>query len=247
MPRNKIYIGTSGWLYKHWVGKFYPEGSNAGQQFQFYSRHFDTIEINNSFYKLPPRTVFEGWYKHSPKKMIFAVKANRFITHMRKLTQPEEPVTRLFASIEALNEKLGPILFQLPPKWKVNVARLKEFLEVLPPGYRYAFEFRNETWYHEEIYELLKQHNCAFCIYQLAGHLSPMRITADFVYVRLHGPTAFKYQGSYSKAALKKWAKQCAEWQKEQKDVFIYFDNDQEAFAAFNALTLKQLVSSSLQ
>src|SRR5690349_1382774 len=131
MPRNKIYIGTSGWLYKHWNSRFYPEKSNAKQQWQFYSQHFDTIEINNSFYKLPPRSVFEGWYENSPKKMLFAVKANRFITHMRKLTQPEEPITRLFGSIVHLKEKLGPILFQLPPKWKVNVIRFKEFLEAL--------------------------------------------------------------------------------------------------------------------
>jgi len=244
MPANKIYVGTSGWLYKHWLGRFYPEGSNTRQQFEFYSKHFDTIEINNSFYNLPPRSVFEGWYERSPKKMLFAVKANRFITHMRKLTQPEEPITRLFISIDALKEKLGPILFQLPPKWKVNVTRLKEFLQALPAGYRYAFEFRNETWYHEEIYQLLEQYNCAFCIYQLAGHSSPMKLTADFVYIRLHGPTEFKYQGSYSNAALKKWANQCIEWQKEKRDVFVYFDNDQDAFAAFNALTLKQLLAN---
>src|SRR4051794_27450617 len=110
MPLTKIHIGTSGWLYKHWIGRFYPEGSSAKLQFQFYSKHFDTIEINNSFYKLPPPSVFEGWYKNSPKKMLFAIKANRFITHMRKLTQPEEPITRLFGSIQALKEKLGPIL-----------------------------------------------------------------------------------------------------------------------------------------
>lgn len=243
MAARKIYIGTSGWLYKHWNGRFYPEKSNAKQQWEHYSKHFDTIEINNSFYKLPPPSVFEGWYENSPKKMLFAVKANRFITHMRKLTQPEEPITRLFGSITALKEKLGPILFQLPPKWKVNVTRFKEFLEALPTGYKYAFEFRNDTWYHEEIYQLLQQHNCAFCIYELAGHVSPMKVTADFVYVRLHGPTEFKYQGSYSNAVLKKWAKQSLSWRKEKKDVYVYFDNDQEAYAAFDALALKKLVA----
>jgi uncharacterized protein YecE (DUF72 family) len=242
MPSNKIYIGTSGWLYKHWVGRFYPERSSAKQQWEFYSKHFDTIEINNSFYKLPPPAVFEDWYKNSPKKMLFAVKGNRFITHMRKLTQPEEPITRLFFSILQLKEKLGPILFQLPPKWKVNTQRLNEFLEALPTGYRYAFEFRNHTWYDEEIYQLLKEYNCAFCIYNLEKHLSPMKVTADFVYVRLHGPTEFKYQGSYTNIALKKWAKQCVAWQKEKRDVYVYFDNDQDAYAVFNALTLKQLV-----
>lgn len=105
------------------------------------------------------------------------------------------------------------------------------------------FEFRNHTWYHDEIYKLLQQHNCAFCIYELERHLSPMVITADFVYVRLHGPTEFKYQGSYTNAVLKKRAKQCIAWQKEKKNVYVYFDNDQEAYAAFNALTLKKMVS----
>ncbi len=245
MPRSKIYIGTSGWLYRHWIGKFYPEKSNAKRQWEFYSNHFDTIEINNTFYKLPPPTVFESWYDNSPKKMLFTIKANHFITHARKLTQPEEPITRLFGSIAPLKEKLGPILFQLPPKWKVNVTRFKEFLEALPRGYRYAFEFRNHTWYDEEIYQLLQNHNCAFCIYNLEHHLSPMKVTADFVYLRLHGPTEFKYQGSYSNAALKKWAKQCLTWQKEKKEVYVYFDNDQEAYAAFNALTLKQFIANS--
>jgi len=242
MARGKIYIGTSGWHYKHWVGKFYPEKSSAKKQWQYYSTHFGTIEINNSFYKLPPPSVFEDWYKNSPKKMLFAVKANRFITHMLKLSHPQEPITRLFGSIVALKEKLGPILFQLPPKWKVNATRFKEFLEALPKGYRYAFEFRNETWYHEEIYQLLRLHNCSFCIYQLAGHMSPLKITADFIYLRLHGPTQFKYHGSYTNAALRKWADQCINWAKEKKDVYVYFDNDMEANAVFNALTMQKMV-----
>ena len=135
-------------------------------------------------------------------------------------------------------------MFQNPPKWNVNATRLKEFLEALPQGYRYAFEFRNETWYNEEIYQLLQQYNCAFCVYELAGHMSPMKVTANFVYLRLHGPTHFKYQGSYANAALKKWAKQCIAWQKEKRDVYVYLDNDQEAYAVFNALALKKLVSN---
>ena len=245
MPGKKIFIGTSGWSYKHWVGKFYPEKSNSEEQFKFYTKHFDTVEINNSFYRLPPRSVFETWYEHSPKRFFFVIKASRFITHMRKLTQPQEPIARLFNSIDALKEKLGPILFQLPPKWKVNATRLREFLEALPKGHRYVFEFRNETWYTEEIYQLLSDFNAAFCIYELAGHMSPMTITADFVYLRLHGPTEYKYQGSYSHAVLKKWAKQCIQWQTEKRDIYVYFDNDQEAYAAFNALTLKQLVSGA--
>jgi uncharacterized protein YecE (DUF72 family) len=244
MARAKIFIGTSGWHYKHWLGTFYPAGTNVKQQFEYYTHHFDTVEINNSFYKLPPREVFEGWYKNSPKKFLFVIKANRFITHNLKLTRPEEPLARLFNSIVALKEKLGPILFQLPPKWKVNTERLKEFLKALPAGYEYVFEFRNETWYNEEVYKLLKKYKCAFCIYELAGHTSPIIVTANIVYVRLHGPSPNKYQGSYTRSTLKKWAKQCIKWQSERKKVYVYFDNDQEGYAAFNALTLKELIAA---
>jgi uncharacterized protein YecE (DUF72 family) len=243
MARTKIFIGTSGWHYKHWLGTFYPAGTNAKQQFGYYTRFFDTVEINNSFYKLPPGEVFEGWYKSSPKKFLFVVKANRFITHNLKLTRPQEPLTRLFNSIVVLKEKLGPILFQLPPKWKVNVERLKDFLKALPVGYSYVFEFRNDTWYHEEIYKLLQEYNCAFCIYELGGHISPLKITANYVYIRLHGPTQNKYQGSYTKTILKKWARLCIEWQSQRKNVYVYFDNDQHGYAAFNALMLKDLVN----
>lgn len=243
MAGKKIHIGTSGWSYKHWIGRFYPEKSSPEQQFEFYTKHFDTVEINNSFYRLPPRSVFENWYEHSPKNFLFVVKANRFITHSLKLTRLQEPLARMFGSIDALKEKSGPILFQLPPKWKVNVDRFHEFLKALPKGHQYVFEFRNETWYHEEIYQLLRAYHCGFCIYELAEHQSPVEVTTDFVYLRLHGPNQFKYQGSYSDAVLKKWAKQCIAWQKERKDVYVYFDNDQNAYAAFNALTMKNFVA----
>ena len=243
MPANKIHIGTSGWLYKHWVGRFYPLKSKPAEQFDFYCKHFDTVEVNNSFYKLPPPETFTNWYDRSPANFLYAVKANRFITHMRKLTQPEEPIIRLFTSVTPLKEKLGPILFQLPPKWKINVDRLKEFLDVLPPEVRYAFEFRNHSWYHEDIYQLLNKHNSAICIYELEQHLSPLKVTADFVYLRLHGPTQFKYAGSYNDETLKHWAEQCLEWRELKKDVYVYFDNDQDAFAVFNALRLKEFIS----
>jgi uncharacterized protein YecE (DUF72 family) len=243
MAKARIFIGTSGWHYKHWIGTFYPAGTSAKQQFDYYTKFFDTVEINNSFYKLPPRAVFEGWYQNSPRRFFFVIKANRFITHNLKLLRPQEPVARLFNSILALKEKLGPILFQLPPKWKVNVERLREFLKALPVVYRYVFEFRNDTWYNEEVYKLLQEYNCAFCIYELGGHTSPVKVTASFVYVRLHGPLENKYQGSYSNSALRKWAKLCLEWQSQNKSVYVYFDNDHNGYAAFNAITLKALVN----
>lgn len=242
MARGRIHIGTSGWHYKHWRGTFYPAELPVKQHFAYYAQHFDTVEINNSFYKLPPPSVFEDWYERSPEGFLFVIKANRFITHNLKLTRPHEPLTRLFDSILPLREKLGPILFQLPPGWKVNADRLRDFLEALPAGFRYVFEFRNETWYDASVYDLLRRHDCAFCLYDLGGHQSPMVETAGFVYIRLHGPSQNRYQGSYPAAALRKWAKRCRQWQKDGKDVFVYFDNDQLGYAAFNALQLRELM-----
>jgi uncharacterized protein YecE (DUF72 family) len=137
---------------------------------------------------------------------------------------------------------MGPILYQLPPGWKINTERFAEFLKSIPKGFRSTFEFRNATWYTPEVIQLLNKFNCAFCIYQLNGHQSPMEVTADFVYIRLHGPGG-KYQGSYSESELQTWADRIRKWQAEGKDVFIYFDNDQAGYAAFNASYLRSIVS----
>jgi uncharacterized protein YecE (DUF72 family) len=150
------------------------------------------------------------------------------------------------AQAEALKDKLGPILFQLPPNWEYNEERFQSFLKELPTEYRYTFEFRDPSWYREEVYALLKQHNIAFCIYELGHHVSPAQVTADFVYVRLHGPGK-KYQGDYNDATLQLWADRCAGWQKKALDVFIYFDNDQNGYAAKNAIKLKELIAAHRQ
>jgi uncharacterized protein YecE (DUF72 family) len=239
--RGKIFIGTSGWHYKHWVGRFYPAGIKDSEQLAYYLQHFKTVELNNSFYRLPKPQVFANWRKLVPANFIFAVKGNRFITHNKKLNVERKNISIFFKSVSKLKEKTGPILFQLPPKWNVNVDRFAKFLKQLPKNYKYAFEFRNHTWYSEEIYLLLRKYNCAFCVYELEYHLSPREVTADFVYLRLHGPGG-KYQGSYSKTRLKSWAEQCEEWRKNGKDVYVYFDNDQLGYAAFNAQTFQELL-----
>ena len=241
MKKAKIHIGTSGWHYKHWKGTFYPADIREKDQFSVYQEHFSTVEINNSFYHLPTLATFKAWRKASPANFIFSVKASRFFTHMKKLNVDASSLRPFFSQAGKLEEKLGPILFQLPPRWNINAERLRDFLEKLPTGYRYTFEFRNQSWYNEEIYAALVEHNCAFCIYELEGHISPLQVTADFVYIRLHGP-GNKYQGSYSDAVLRKWAKRCLAWQQQKKDVYIYFDNDQEGYAAFNAKRLQKLV-----
>lgn len=241
MKLGKIHIGTSGWHYRHWIGTFYPAGIKTDQQFQHYKQSFSIVEINNSFYRLPSRDVFESWRKDSPDDFLFVVKASRYITHNKKLKDPEESIKKFFANVRYLKQKLGLILFQLPPAWKKNAERLEAFLAALPKKYRYAFEFRNSTWYDDEIVRVLKKYKCAFCIYELGGHTSPAYVTADFVYLRLHGPGNAKYQGSYTEKQLEDWAAQCQEWRREGLDVFVFFDNDERGYAAFNARMLQSL------
>lgn len=239
--RPTVHIGTSGWHYKHWRGVFYPEKLPASKMLEFYSQHFDTVELNNTFYRLPPEAGVDQWRDSSPKGFCFAAKGSRFLTHMKKLKDPEQGIARFFERIDRLAKKLGPIVFQLPPWWEVNAGRLDAFLAALPARRRYAFELRNPTWHTPEIYRILRRHNTAFCIFEIAGFHSPFEITANFTYVRLHGP-AGAYQGSYPQSTLEAWAARIREWQRELRAIHIYFDNDQAAFAVQNALSLKHLL-----
>jgi uncharacterized protein YecE (DUF72 family) len=242
--KGTIYIGTSGWSYKHWKGPFYPEGIRPADELSYYVSHFDSVELNNSFYRLPDRRTFEQWRDKTPSGFLFAVKASRYITHMKKLHDTKNAVQRFMHNAQGLEKKLGPVLFQLPPGWKVNVERLAEFLDSLPNGFRFAFEFRNTTWYTPEVLSLLKKFNCAFCIYNLEGHTTPLEVTADFVYIRLHGPGG-KYEGSYAEEKLNTWAYIADKWQTAGKDVYIYFDNDQFGYAALNAKYLRSIISNT--
>ncbi len=235
------YIGTSGWHYKHWKGTYYPADIKAADQFSVYQERLGTVEVNNTFYRLPEAETFGNWAAASKEDFIFSVKASRFFTHNKKLNVSKEEMHLFFDRVSHLGEKLGVILFQLPPKWKMNTERLRYFLSNLPEGYRYTFEFRDQSWYHEEVYSILKEFNIAFCIYELAGHRSPEVITADFVYIRLHGPGE-KYSGDYSKQVLAAWARKCKKWMKEGRDVYVYFDNDIGGHAGFNAGELKNML-----
>ena len=238
----KVHIGTSGWHYKHWVGTFYPPKTAASKMLAYYYQHFDTVELNNSFYRLPLKNALENWRDSTPDGFCFAAKGSRFLTHMKKLKDPEQGLERFFDAIDVLGKKLGPILFQLPPNWEIDVERFAYFLKALPKYHRYAFEFRNATWDVQEIYSLLERHRAAYCIFHLAGFQSPLAVTADLVYVRLHGPGG-KYQGSYSDRDLSGWAQRIGDWQREGRTVYVYFDNDQAGYAAHNALKLKELLA----
>lgn len=243
MKKGKIYIGTSGWKYKHWNGVFYPPDLKQQDQLDYYVQIFDTVELNNSFYKQPSAENFSVWKNAVSKQFIFAVKANRYFTHLKKLKVSEDDILGFLDRAAHLGKKLGPILFQLPPSWKINVERLANFLKLLPKHFRYTIEFRNPSWYDPQVYQLLTEHDVAFCIYELAGHISPSIQTADFVYIRLHGP-GDKYQGNYNDETLKLWAKFASTAARANKDVYIYFDNDQDGYAAFNAKRLLEMLAS---
>ena len=241
-PVGTIHIGTSGWHYKHWRGPFYPEKLPASKMLDFYAQHFDTVELNNTFYRLPLESGLETWRESTPKGFHFAAKGSRFLTHMKKLKDPETGIGRFFERVDRLRPKLGPIVFQLPPQWEVDSGRLEGFLAALPPRHRYAFELRNPTWRTPEVLRILKRHHAAFCIFEIAGFHSSCEITTNFTYVRLHGPGG-AYQGSYPEATLRKWAEQIRRWQKDLSAVYVYFDNDQAAYAVENASELKRLVA----
>jgi len=236
-----IHIGTSGWHYQHWRGPFYPEKLPAPKMLQFYTQHFDTVELNNTFYCLPLETGLEQWREQTPKDFCFAVKGSRFLTHMKKLKDAETGIARFFERVDQLEKKLGPVLFQLPPHWEVDCERLEQFLAALPQGHRYAFELRDRSWHTADVYRILRRHNAAFCIFEIAGFYSGIEITANFTYVRLHGPGG-AYQGSYPGKTLERWAEQIRQWRRELRAVYVYFDNDQAAYAVENALALKRLI-----
>jgi uncharacterized protein YecE (DUF72 family) len=241
-----IHIGTSGWHYKHWQGPFYPAGIRSGDQLSWYARLFDTVELNNTFYHLPSESALKAWRDGTPENFCFSVKGSRYLTHMRKLKEPEAGLNRFMPLIATLGQKLGPILFQLPPRWQCNPDRLHEFLKTLPTGHRYGFELRDRSWHVPEVYRLLERYNAAFCIYELAGVHSPLLLTADFTYVRLHGPGK-AYQGNYRTPTLRQWAERIAAWRSHLKAVYFYFDNDQAGYAPRNALKLRQLVGNETE
>jgi uncharacterized protein YecE (DUF72 family) len=241
MTKGRIRIGTSGWNYGHWLGTFYPKGTRQRDLLAVYAERFETVEINRTFYSLPDKNAVATWRDQSPADFLFAAKASRYLTHMKKLKDPEEPLARLLGCVEALGEKLGPLLFQLPPRWRANPDRLERLLEVLPDRHRYAFEFRDPSWHDDVILELLTRRGAAFCIFDLAGERSPIEVTAGFVYMRLHGPGA-AYQGSYDGRTLFGWARRMLAWSNAGKDVYCYFDNDEKAYAPHDALRLKAMV-----
>ena len=209
--------------------------------FEYYAQRFDTVEINNTFYRLPEAETFARWHERAPKEFLFAVKASRFLTHMKKLKDPEEPLERLFSRMRALRGHLGPVLYQLPPGWKLDHERLEHFLQALPAGVRHVLEFREPSWYADEVSSLLERYGVARCLHDMKGSATGQERRGPFVYVRFHGPGG-TYSGGYSTDRLRRWA----DWMKEQRadgcDVFAYFNNDVGGHAPRDAVALRRLL-----
>jgi uncharacterized protein YecE (DUF72 family) len=211
--------------------------------FGYYARHFDTVELNNTFYRLPPEGSFDLWRQGAPDGFCFAVKFSRYGTHMLKLKNPAEPIERLLSRAKRLKEHLGPMLVQLPPKWDINVPRLAEFLKAAPRRQRWAIEFRDVRWLTQETYAVLRAHKAALCIHDMIPD-HPREITADWVYMRFHGG---RYDGNYSDDALSVYAGEIIGHLKSGLDVYAYFNNDLHGHALHNAATLKKLVLGRCQ
>lgn len=236
-----IRVGTSGWIYDHWKGAFYPSDLPQDRWLAYYCERFATVEINNSFYNLPSPDTVAGWRDTPNGDFVFSMKASRYLTHMKKLKSAPESLASFLDRADDLGERLGPLLFQLPPNWRANPDRLSQFIESLDSSKRAVFEFRDPSWFVEEVYQVLRRHECAFCVYELGDLESPREVTAPFVYIRLHGP-GNAYEGSYDDAALGAWAERIDEWATGGADVYCYFDNDQNGYAAANAATLTDLL-----
>ena len=242
----KAHIGTSGWSYDHWVGPFYPEDLPTDQRLAHYAKQLATAEINNAFYQLPAAETLAHWRSAVGSDFVFAAKASRYITHMKKLKDPSDTVPPFLERMAALGPQLGPGLFQLPPRWHQNTERLAAFLETLErlaQGRRWVFELRDHSWLTQATRQLLTRHNAAFCIYELDGFVTEPRVTADFVYIRLHGPEG-AYHGRYDDAALDTWARRIEDWLGDGLDVYCYFDNDEAGYAVQNALALQGRLAS---
>jgi uncharacterized protein YecE (DUF72 family) len=242
-PLKTVRIGCSGWAYAHWRERFYPKGLPQRQWLAYYAEHFDTIEINNTFYRLPKPSAVEGWVEQSPPGFVFAVKASRYLTHVKRLKTLDPYVNRFFEPLDPLvrSEKFGPLLWQFPANFHRNDERLSAALRALPPG-RHAFEFRHESWFADEVYELLREHGAALVIGDESSRWvsTPHVRTADWTYIRLHHGTRGR-RGNYSRPEVETWARRIAQWRRET-DVFVYFNNDWEGYALRNARLLKDLL-----
>jgi len=238
MPHT-IRIGTSGWNYDHWRERFYPWDLPPDRWFRHYAKTFDTVEINNTFYQQPDESTLRRWATQAPRGFVYAVKANRYITHMKKLKDAADPLDKFFRSVRRLGAHLGPLLYQLPPNWSKNPGRLEAFIDLLPDEFTHVVEFRDRDWLADDTYALLAERGICLCVHDMLRN-HPRRVTGSAVYVRFHG-TGSESGGAYRRRRLEAWAG----WMRDVAAghaVFAYFNNDRNGYAIRNAQTLCELL-----
>ncbi len=235
-------IGTSGWNYKHWREVFYPPKVPVSGWLDFYTRHFDTVEVNATFYRLPKLETFDNWYENTPKGFIWSVKASKYVTHTKRLRDCREPLNRFYESAGRLKDKLGPILLQLPPNMTFERDVFIKFCRNLDPSFKHALEIRHPSWVDPFVFKILHEHNIAFCLSDTAGKYPyHEEKTSDFIYIRLHGSRKL-YESEYSEHELQEWGRKIRKW---NMPTYVYFDNDFQCNAVKNALRLKDILTIS--
>lgn len=241
---TNIYIGTSGWSYKHWKGIFYPESLSQKNWLKYYFERYSTVEINNTFYRLPEEQTFINWRDAVPENFIFSVKANRYITHVKRLNNIEEELNLFLNRAKLLENKLGVILFQFPPGFKLNIERLNKLVIQLPQSFTYTLEFRDASWWVQDTFNLLSEYNIAFCIYEMPGVITPREVTADFVYIRFHSP--FSNYVQFEKPLLMDWSEFILDCYSKGKKVYCYFNNDWLGYALQDSVLLREILKDKL-
>ena len=229
-----LRLGTCGWSHAHWRGSFYPHGLAEPDWLPYYAQRFSTVEVNSSFYRLPSTWTLAAWRQDVPAGFVFAVKASRFITHLKKLADPAQTLPPFLQRVRRLEPQLGPLLFQLPPRWRRDERRLRAFLDALPAGFRYVLEFRDPSWFDLRVLDQLRAAGVGFCIHESARMRGPLAVTADFAYLRLSG----------ADPGLQPWAATIARWLAAGRDVYCYLDDDSAARAAANAARLRALLEA---
>lgn len=245
MQKGSVFIGTSGWSYKHWKGIFYPEKLRNNEYLEYYSKSFNTVELNSTFYRLPIKNVFKNWHEKTPKSFHFSAKLSRYITRNLRLKDAKEPLANFMDNSLTLGEKLSVVFAQLPGNFKKDKKRLGDFLKLLKRKGRFAFEFRHISWFDEEIYETLRGQNLGIVIADSDRWPSKEVITSNFIYLRFHGRNGL-YSGNYSDSTLSIWAKKIKDWKNSGYDIYAYFNNDFNAYAVKNALKLKVLLEKDI-
>lgn len=237
----QCFVGTSGWHYDDWRGRFYPEKIAKNKWLEYYAQNFSTVELNNTFYRLPSEKAVNEWYRISPTSFIYSVKVSRFITHIKRLRDSKEGINLFISKVSPLKEKLGPLLYQFPPDMERNDGRLEDFLSILPKEYRHVLEFRHKSWFTHGTYKLLGKYNAGFCIYDMLGARSPVIVTTDYAYFRFHGKDSV-YSSRYTDKDMQAWAEKISELSKGLQAVYVYFNNDTDGHAIDNAFTIKSFL-----